>query len=42
MKWRMAVMSFYIDKDMISITCENNRAVFDRSEWLDFIWRMKK
>lgn len=33
--------SFYIDEDMISITCEDNRAVFDRSEWLDFVWRLK-
>lgn len=33
---------FYIDDGMISITCENNRAVFDRSEWLDFVWEMRK
>lgn len=34
--------SFHIDDDMISITCEDNRAVFDRSEWLDFVWEMRK
>lgn len=34
--------SFYIDDGMISITCEDNRAVFDRPEWLDFVWEMRE
>lgn len=34
--------SFYINDDMISITCEGNHAIFDRSEWLDFIQERRK